>query len=314
MNLYIPTINVGPNTPIGQPIGSTSGYAFNSGVAMRCTYNDWPFYKTSSSVLSIVNSSFTGMTFSASGLSLPVYATNVPGVGFAMMARDPNQPLRAINHNGATLLTEKNNKPGSWGLMGTVFLVATGPVSGGTISARNIARLIITNANIGGAGYHAVNFSNTVINPPRKPTCSVSTTALALPLGRVAINLFNGIGSVAGAASNDLIINCAGATGGATSDVLITLTDQTQPNNRSNVLSLTPASTVGGVGLQLSSGGRLVSYGADSSAVGNPNQWLAGNMGNGVLRIPLTARYIQTGVSITPGTANGVATFTMSYR
>ncbi len=67
--------------------------------------------------------------------------------------------------------------------------------------------------------------------------------------------------------------------------------------------------------LQLVRGGNiLVRYGADSSSVGNPNQWLVGTTGNGTVQIPLTARYIQTQQTIAPGSANGVATFTMSYR
>ena len=50
------------------------------------------------------------------------------------------------------------------------------------------------------------------------------------------------------------------------------------------------------------------------AAIGTPNQWLAGSIGNGTFQIPLTARYIQTGAAVRPGTANGLATFTLAYR
>ncbi|SEU44009.1 hypothetical protein SAMN03159335_06983 [Burkholderia cepacia] len=58
-----------------------------------------------------------------------------------------------------------------------------------------------------------------------------------------------------------------------------------------------------------------VSRGCSTSAPSNPNQWKAGNIpqGQGVFTIPLTARYIQTG-TLKGGTANAVATFTMSYQ
>ncbi|MCS3419781.1 type 1 fimbria pilin [Pseudomonas sp. BIGb0558] len=141
----------------------------------------------------------------------------------------------------------------------------------------------------------------------------MSTPSVRMSLGTVSTTAFRGVGSNAGSTTENISLSCGGGDG-STRDVLITVTDQTQPANRTDVLSLAGGSTADGVALQLLRGPTLIRYGADSSAIGNPNQWLAGSTGNGTFTIPLTARYIQTGSSITPGTANGVATFTMAYR
>ena len=56
--------------------------------------------------------------------------------------------------------------------------------------------------------------------------------------------------------------------------------------------------------------------GPDSSAPENLNQWKAGavSVGTSAFEIPLSAQYIQTTDTVTEGTANARATFTMSYQ
>ena len=314
VTLFVPPITLPDNLQVGEAIGYPSGYDFaGNGFVMRCRYTDWPLSQPVSANLSVVNSPATGMTFNANGLTLPVYATSYPGVGFVMMAGDPSQHLKVITHTGVTLLDTKHNKPNGWGLQGRVYLVATGPITSGTIPGNTVARYMLTNVNIESPGAASVNFADTVILPPQKPTCRVTTPSLAMPLGQVPSRDFKGVGSSAGSVSRDITLDCAGGTGGIL-DVWITVTDQTEPGNRSNQLSLTRNSHARGVALQLLSGDRLVSYGPDSSGVGNPNQWQVANTGNGALTIPLTARYVQTASTIKPGTANGLASFTLSYR
>jgi type 1 fimbria pilin len=314
LTVSVPPIILPADLLIGQAIGASNGYDFGeNGFVMLCRYTDWPFEKPVSANMYVVNSPATGMTFSAAGLSMPVYATNLPGVGFAMMARDPSQSMLAIHHAGATLLNTQHNKPNGWGLQGRVYLVATGPVSAGTINARTVANYALTNVTIASPGHVAVNLADAVIAPPLKPTCRVQTPSIGMPLGRVASRDFKGPGSHAGSVTQTIRLDCAGGTGGSL-DVWISVTDQTSPGNRSDRLSLTRTSTASGVALQLLRGNLLVSYGADSSAVGNPNQWHAGSTRNGAITIALTARYIQTERTIKPGVANGLASFTMSYR
>src|SRR5256885_16125129 len=50
-----------------------------------------------------------------------------------------------------------------------------------------------------------------------------------------------------------------------------------------------------------------VSFGPDSGSLGNANQWNAGQVAQGQnsLKIPLSARLVQTAGSVTPGMAYG---------
>ncbi|MBV4483614.1 fimbrial protein [Pseudomonas khavaziana] len=314
VTLSFPPITLPDNLQVGEAIGYPSGYDFASnGFVMQCRYTDWPLLQPVSANLSVVNSPATGMTFNANGLTLPVYATSYPGVGFVMMAGDPSRDFKVITHTGVTLLDAKHNKPNGWGLQGRVYLVATGPITSGTLPGNTVARYVLTNVSIESPGAGSVNFADTVILPPQKPTCRVTTPSLAMPLGLVPNRDFKGVGSHAGSVNRNITLDCAGGTGGNL-DVWITVTDQTDPGNRSNQLSLTRDSGARGVALQLLSGDRLVSYGPDASGVGNPNQWQVASTGNGTLTIPLTARYVQTASTIKPGTANGLASFTLSYR
>ena len=143
------------------------------------------------------------------------------------------------------------------------------------------------------------------------PTCTVTTTSPKVTLDPIKPSALTGIGSTAGGAALPLRLNCSGSG----SQIFITLTDNTDPTNTSNQLSLKPGSTASGVKLQvLNPAGTPVAFGPDSSAKGNKNQWKVGATSAGTINIPLTARYIQSGSPVKPGTVNGVATFTMSYQ
>nr|WP_232447339.1 fimbrial protein [Burkholderia ubonensis] len=137
-----------------------------------------------------------------------------------------------------------------------------------------------------------------------------------MPLGEVPVKTFTGIGSVSPARSFDIRLNCSGGGLGTSTNVYTTLTDLTNPGNRSNVLSLTRDSRATGVGIQVLNGSTVLAYGPDSNASGNINQWKAGSVtpGTATFSIPLSARYVQTAGSVTPGSAAGRATFTMSYQ
>ncbi|KWA02548.1 adhesin [Burkholderia cepacia] len=136
------------------------------------------------------------------------------------------------------------------------------------------------------------------------------------PADSISSREFSGVGSTSPERDFSIRLNCTGGDPDTSTNAYVTLTDQTNNGNRSNQLSLTKDSTAKGVKVQILKAGKLLSYGPDSSAVGNPNQWKAGNIPRGIssFEIPLTARYIQTESSVKGGTANAVATFTMSYQ
>lgn len=311
--ITVPSIsNIPSNPAFGEVLGDPDGYTYEILDAQTCTYDSnlvdryWTFMTLPP------NTGFTGQWITYYGVRIPVYLTGLRGVGFGVLAQDRDGGRLDSVSTGITSLRPPIN-PGlpTWGVRGRLFFFATGPIDGGLVPSRTVGRLHINNAKFD--DFHAIIMNATLVGPPRKPTCLVTTPSLTLNLGSIDASSFNGVGSVSGNASADLVLQCAEGTGLDT-NVLVTLTDQTDPANRSDQLSLTRMSSASGIALQLLHGAELLRYGPDSSAVGNPNQWSAGSTGNGMFRIPLTARFVQTRPRIQPGSANGLATFTLSYR
>nr|WP_269749340.1 fimbrial protein [Burkholderia ubonensis] len=108
-----------------------------------------------------------------------------------------------------------------------------------------------------------------------------------------------------------LRVNCQGAV-----NVYTTLTDAANPSNDGTVLSALPGSTSHGIGLQIYKqvSETPLNFGPDSAVKGNKNQWLAGQVTDGSLSIPLVARYVKTAPTFTPGSLDASATFTFSYQ
>jgi len=88
-------------------------------------------------------------------------------------------------------------------------------------------------------------------------------------------------------------------------DVHLTLTDATDPANRSMVLTPTAASTAAAVALQILRNGRAISLGAP---------WAHGTSVPGVQQITLAARYIRLAGTLKTGTVEGKAILTADYR
>ncbi len=311
VELSIASISVPANPRMGQVLGNPQGYALESRNALGCAYgvgvtvDHWSYMGVAKKMR------FTGKYFGHSGLSLPIFTTGIPGVGFGLMAQDSDGgEWKSINQGISILRGPLRPGLATWGVRVRVVFFVTGMIKGGAMFSQPFGEFRVhPDFN----SPHLFTFANIVVGPPLKPTCSVSTPSVAIHLGALSAGEFRGVGSVAGSASQDIKLQCAGGTGGS-QDVLVTLTDQTQPANRSDRLRLTADSTAAGIVLQLLHGNTVLSYGPDSSAVGNPSQWQAGSTGNGNFLIPLTARYLQTEPTVRPGTANGLATFTLSYR
>ena len=161
----------------------------------------------------------------------------------------------------------------------------------------------------------------TVLSPqgnirPLVPACKVTTPSVAVPLGRIPTYAFKGVGTTTNSQPFEIRLQCSGGTQGAVTRMYMTLTDGSNWANRSAVLSLSSNSKASGIGIQLQRGtdDSVISYGPDSSQSNNPNQWFVGQFGNDAVTIPFKARYIQTASQVTPGAADGLATFTMSYQ
>ncbi|MDR0240950.1 MAG: type 1 fimbrial protein [Burkholderia sp.] len=197
-----------------------------------------------------------------------------------------------------------------------IEFVKVGPI---TAKGKLQGRIGGTWARDGRYLFTSYEITGSITITPKVPTCSVSTKKISVsmtPSGSIATRDFGGIGGTSPERDFGITLNCSGGDEGTSTNAYVTLTDQTDSSNRSNTLSLTTNSTAKGVKVQVLKDGKPLSYGPDSSAPGTVNQWKAGNIKRGVstFEIPLKARYIQTGSTIKSGTANAVATFTMSYQ
>jgi type 1 fimbria pilin len=152
---------------------------------------------------------------------------------------------------------------------------------------------------------------------PKVPACTVTSPSnIPVNISPTAVTDFTSVGSTS---SNftpfSINLSCSGGTRSNTTNMYMTLTDQTNPGNVSNVLSIASASSASGVGIQLrNAANTVISYGPDSRSAGNTNQWLVQSTGNGTVTIPLTARLVQTAPRVNPGSVVAITTYTMSYQ
>lgn len=280
----------------------TSWNTIGSAVTYTCNNNQiyWD---------AVANLTSSGQTYTESGLTYTIYQTGIQGVGVVLRGNNTKTSIPLTN--SIQRIDGMNNNT-QLGTSLSARLVVTGTIAAGSYPGTIAATTYIENAGSYSYSipYYLPGF--TLILAP--PTCSVSTTSLSVSLGAVPVSSFSGgIGSTSPEVPFNLAVNCG--TGARTADIYVTLTDQTNTANRTDTLGLTADSTASGVGVQVLNGTTVISYGPDSSLVGNTNQWFAATSVNGGTRtIPLRARYVRNGPSVKPGSANARATFTMSYQ
>jgi type 1 fimbria pilin len=185
-------------------------------------------------------------------------------------------------------------------------LVVTGPLGSGTLTTLPSMQIVFSGSCVSTVNQTQYIKPGSIISAR---TCSVTTQSVAVALQKVDAKNLPNIGSTAGNTAFNVGVNCAAGT-----NVYMTMTDASSPSNRSSNLSLSSDSTARGAALQILRGQTLVSYGPDSAVAGTQNQWNVGKATGGVLNIPLSARYIRTGDTLTGGTVKGSTTFTMSYQ
>ncbi|WP_230684584.1 fimbrial protein [Burkholderia cepacia] len=315
--LYIPAFQIGPfnpNVPIGSMLGGTTeATAFRvqlstTGGKISCPEG---LGGTSRVIQHRGKTAVVGKYTSVNGHVADIYATGVPGVG--MIYRMVHMGGGALNYWPTDLSVRTNKEMTVFDKVGWFFnFIKTGPITaGGVLTGGEIG------AWYGGSdGQQLASFrvSGGITILPQVPTCRVTTPSITVPLGNIPASTFAGVGTPSPSKPFNIVLECSGGNAGTYTNVYTTLTDHTNPGNVSDTLTLARDSIATGVGIQVLNGTTVIKYGPDSSATGNTNQWKAGTSGNGTFTIPLTARYVQTAPKITPGTANGLATFTMSYQ
>lgn len=244
------------------------------------------------------------------GIGVPsnhIYPTSIPNIGVRIRSQGAYWPF--IDYTSS-------NSEVYWSISYEIQmeLIKTGPITAAGVLQGAFGRYLDKNTD---ETLVEFRFARTVPVRPQVPSCNVATPDIPVSMGTVSPDSFSGPNSVSSPAQLfEIRLSCSGGQIGTATNAHITLTDQSHPANRTTTLSLSPTSTAEGYGIQILRGDTVLSYGPDSAAVGNPNQWKAGTIAQGVSTfiIPLSARYIQTTTSTEPGSADAVATFTMSYQ
>ncbi len=144
-------------------------------------------------------------------------------------------------------------------------------------------------------------------------TCSVAGDVNQnVPLGSYTTNptsgLGAGIGQTSAATAFNIQFNCEALLSG-TFDVMMQF-DGDAPSGLSDVgvVALNSTSTASGVGVQ------ILNENQQPIALATPFNIASYPLSSALITVPLYARYYQTAAKINPGTANAVATYTLSYQ
>jgi major type 1 subunit fimbrin (pilin) len=185
-----------------------------------------------------------------------------------------------------------------------VILVKTGPITAGTTS--------------GGILFEAASYVNPVAQPGMRKSFSLTQTAvttLSCSTPDVTVTMgshnpaeFSGKGSATKAVGFNVAINNCPAGMAKIQYQFSAPGGVTDATNGVIALASSP-STATGAGLKLmDSTSAALKFGTQYQVTGY------NTVTGGSYTVPLLAAYYQTGTTVTPGTANAVMTFTMTYQ
>jgi type 1 fimbria pilin len=304
------TIVIPMNAPSGTVVSTVAPATFQ----MRCSFlNTAPYNTTGTSTIQLTVTAALAPGFA------DVYKTAIDGLGIRYVFNAPtcnadNLPLsNSMLRIPCAISGPLGGSYQDTNMTVTAIFVTYGSVKGGATTLSSIPVLgeaYEASDNAGKLWPQTAIYTGSATGTLNTATCSVQTQDIAVYLPTPAVRAFAaGVGAVAGRQAFNLDFICS--TG---AQISIVITDAVTPSNRSNVLTLSPESTVKGIGLQVLKGdGTPVAFGPDAIGVGVVNQWLIGSSPNGLLVLPLSAQYIRTG-AVTPGSIKAMATFTMSYN
>ncbi|MFM0339152.1 fimbrial protein [Paraburkholderia fungorum] len=140
-------------------------------------------------------------------------------------------------------------------------------------------------------------------------SCTTTTPSVTVPLPTTTVGQLNRMDPSAGLKAFNIGVKCDQLG----TKVRMTMTDNTNPSNRSNQLSLSSGSTATGLQLQILNNGTPIQFGADSAVQNNPGSFDIGTSSGAEINVPLSVRYIKTG-TVSAGSVNALATFTLNYQ
>lgn len=298
-----------PDLPVGSWVGGyTASVGNTNGLSCTAAFGS-PLQIQAESMIS------GGSTISVQGASYTVYPTGVSGLGVVLLftgylggttsygpgevALTGNGYISGGSHSyGLTYIQSE-------GAMIRARYVKTGPIAAGsfTLSAAQIMDIRpVTDGN----NYHTQVFFAATPIVVTVPTCT--TADVTVPMGNNnSVTGFKGVGSRLANKSFVIPLTCQAG--------INSISYSLSPNNGSigqtnnGVAQLTTTSSANGVGIRIADPSTdnpiaFISY--------NTYTGYAGAAGN--YTIPLSASYVQTGSSVTPGTANAGVVFTLNYQ
>lgn len=188
---------------------------------------------------------------------------------------------------------------GSYTFTDTFELIKIGPTNTGILPSFSLAYDYRTSAGSSLGRLIKFSFINTFIT---QTACAVKNSSVNVPMRDVQRRVFTGIGSTSSVENFSISLNCD-----AQVNPNITINATADSSGATGVIALdSGTNTAVGVGIQILRDNTPMVLGSISRT--------SATLASGNYNIDLKARYYQTMTSITPGKANGTATFTMTYN
>jgi type 1 fimbria pilin len=223
-----------------------------------------------------------------------VYKTNVPGVGMSLA----NENNGGYFYFGSPANFRAISGVGNYGTgYGILKLVKTGDITPGVLASGVVGNIY------GDDKVTAIQHSISAVTVVTT-ACSISTPTIKVPLDDVLASSLTSIGSTAKPKAFDVGLSC---NPGARVNAMLTGVQNTD-NSAAGVLQLSNAGSEGvatGVGIQILYNNAPLEL--------NKNIVLKTSSG-GQETFPFTARYYQTKSTTTAGSANAIATLSLTYQ
>lgn len=251
------------------------------------------------------NYSATGIVSIIDGVTYPVFETGVKGIGVIIGIKDPLYPQYVPLDDTPTTILDVDKSLATIGFDTLVSYVATGALKTGSynIPSSNVAKLELTSdGNIGAPSVQLV-LQPITINITAHACEVVGGNFVNINVGDWYTDDFNGVGSSTTPQPIDLSLNCQGEL---KLNAKITAEEE-QSFPGAIKLQNGEESSATGVAIQM-----LNNFGAPLTLNSKFN--VANISSNTVYDLGWSVRYIQTLDSVSAGSANAMATLTLTYE
>ncbi|WBA58058.1 pilus assembly protein FimA [Providencia sp. 21OH12SH02B-Prov] len=260
----------------------------------------------------------TGLTINYDGVSFPVYASTVKGIGYAWGFREEGQRKWQPLLHGTNGLKYEIHKPSPRLNLEIAYArvrVDGIPPLGKTNITRDARAFIqcykMDNKNIIYYGYVSNGYTDLTSTAS---TCEIDTRRLNVDLGEHDLNEVNKLstGSHFGSAEENVDMRC-----NAGIRVYVSIGEYGRtPSIGRDVIELTDNSNSPGYGVQVFHGDdpTPLKIGGDSNVIGKYHRFLfRSEQGNKLYSVPFIFKYIKTAYTVKPSSGNAALTMTFVY-